>query len=104
MATKTKQWADGSSATIQYNGQGDGQIIITSDPNEHYEARSMQITVKTTDGSGIQRIVTANQVAKHRIDLSAAVVTASNQTYSGTAKTPTPTVTLNGFTVPSSGY
>lgn len=101
---KTKQWADGSSATIQYGGQGDGQIIITSDPNEHYEARSMQITVETTDGSGIQRVVTVNQAAKQRIDLSAAVVTASNQTYSGSAKTPTPTVTLNGNTVPSSGY
>lgn len=38
------------------------------------------------------------------INISAAVVTASNQTYSGRAKTPTPTVTLNGSTVPSSGY
>ena len=104
MATKTKQWADGSSATIQYGGQGDGQIIITSDPNNHYEARSMQITVVTSDGSGIQRVITVNQAAKQRIDLSAAVVTATNQTYSGSAKTPTPTVTLNGSTVPSSGY
>jgi len=42
MATKTKQWADGSSATIQYDGQGDGQIIITSDPNNLFEASSMQ--------------------------------------------------------------
>ena len=101
---KTKQWSDGSSATIQYDGQGDGQIIITSEPNEHYEARSMQITVETTDGSGIQRTVPINQAAKQKIDLSAAVVTASNQTYSGSALTPTPTVTLNGNTVPSSGY
>ena len=104
MATKTKQWADGSSATIQYDGQGDGHIIITSDPNEHYEARSMQITVGTTDGSGIQRVVTINQAAKQRIDLSAAVVTAATQTYSGSALTPTPTVTLNGTTIPSTGY
>lgn len=104
MATKTKQWPDGSSATIQYGGQGDGEIIITSDPNSVYEARSMQITVETTDGSGIQRVVTINQAAKQRIDLSAAVVTASNQTYSGSAKTPTPTVTLNGTTIPSTGY
>ena len=29
---------------------------------------------------------------------------AANQTYSGTAKTPTPTVTLNDVTIPSSGY
>lgn len=105
MATKTKQWADGSSATIQYDGQGDGHIIITSDPNNHYEARSMQITVETTNGSPKQtKTITINQVAKQRIDLSAAVVTAATQTYSGSAKTPTPTVTLNGSTVPSSGY
>lgn len=105
MATKTKQWPTGTgSATIQYGGQGDGQITITSDPNSVYEARSMQITVETTDGSGISRTVTIQQAAKQRIDLSAAVVTASNQTYNGSAKTPTPTVTLNGTTIPSSGY
>lgn len=105
MATKTKQWEDGSSATIQYDGQGDGEIIITSDPNEHYEARSMQITVETTNGSPKQtKAITINQAAKQRIDLSAAVVTAATQTYTGSAQTPTPTVTLNGSTVPSSGY
>lgn len=104
MATKTKQWPDGSSATIQYGGQGDGEIIITSEPNSLYEARSMQITVGTTDGSDIQKTITINQAAKQRIDISAAVVTAATQTYSGSAKTPTPTVTLNGSTVPSSGY
>src|SRR5690606_36803833 len=32
------------------------------------------------------------------------VVTAATQTYSGSAKTPTPTVTLHGSTIPSSGY
>lgn len=105
MTTKTKQWSTGTgSATIQYGGQGDGEIIITSDPNSLYEARSMQIAVETTDGSGIQRTVTINQAAKQRIDLSNAVVTASNQTYSGSAKTPTPTVTLNGTVIPSTGY
>lgn len=105
MATKTKQWTDGSSATIQYDGQGDGQIIITSDPNNHYEARSMQITVETTNGSPKQtKTITINQAAQQRIDISAALVTASNQTYNGSAKTPTPTVTLNGSTIPSSGY
>lgn len=105
MATKTKQWSTGTgSATIQYDGQSDDNIIITSDANSLYEARSMQITVETTDGSGIQRVITINQAAKQRIDLSAAVVTAANQTYSGSAKTPTPTVTLNSSTVPSTGY
>ena len=38
------------------------------------------------------------------IDLSSAVVTATNQTYSGTEKTPAPTVTLNGSIVPNTGY
>ena len=106
MEIKTKQWSVGSgSATIQYDGHGDGNIIITSDANSLYEARNMQITVETTNGSPKQtKTITINQVAKQRIDLSAAVVTASNQTYSGSAKTPTPTVTLNGSTVPSSGY
>lgn len=105
MATKIKQWSTGTgSATIEYTGQGDGQITITSDPNSVYEARSMQITVETTDGSGISRTVTIQQAAKQRIDISAAVVTAATQTYDGGAKTPTPTVTLNGSTVPSSGY
>jgi len=43
MATKTKQWTTGTgSVTIQYGGQGDGQIIITSDPNNLFEASSMQ--------------------------------------------------------------
>lgn len=36
--------------------------------------------------------------------LTNAVVTVSNQTYSGSALTPAPTVTLNGVTVPSTGY
>lgn len=104
MQSKTKQWTDGSIATIQYGGQGDGEIIITSDANNHYEARSMQITVETTDGSGIQKTIAINQAAKQRIDISNAVVTASNQTYNGSAKTPTPTVTLNGNVIPSTGY
>ena len=54
MATKTKSWSTGTgSATVEYTGQGDGEIIITSDANSLYEARSMQIVVGTTDGSGI---------------------------------------------------
>lgn len=104
MQSKTKQWPDGSIATIQYGGQGDGEIIITSDANSLYEPRSMQIVVETTDGSGIQRTITVNQAAKQRIDISNAVVTASTQTYSGSALTPAPTITLDGTIIPSSGY
>lgn len=104
MPTKTITWPDGSTAVLTYGGQGSGPITVRSDPNNHYEARSAQVVVKTTDGSNIQRTITIHQAAKVRIDISNAVVTAANQTYSGTAKTPTPTVTLNGETVPSSGY
>ena len=103
MATTVKQWPDGGSLTIQYDGQGDGEIIVTSDPNTVYEARSMEFTVKTADGS-VSITRTIQQAARQHIDISAAVVTASNQTYSGVAKTPTPTVTIDGTTVPSSGY
>ena len=38
------------------------------------------------------------------IDISTAVVTASAQTYTGSALTPSVTVTLNGNVIPSSGY
>jgi len=105
MATKTIPWQTGTgSITVTYNGNKDGTIVVASDPNNLYEARSKIITVKTTDGSNIQKTVTIQQAAKVRIDISTAVVTAANQTYSGTAKTPTPTVKLNGVTIPSSGY
>lgn len=105
MATKSIAWNTGSgNITVDYGGSGNGTIIITTDSNSLYEARSQQITVKTTDGSDIQRTITIQQAAKVRIDISTAIVTAANQTYSGSAKTPTPTVTLNGETIPLSGY
>lgn len=105
MATKTIAWQTGSgNITVDYGGVGDGTITISSDSNSLYEVRSQQITVRTTDGSDIERTITIQQAAKVRIDISTAIVTAANQTYSGSAKTPTPTVTLNGETIPSSGY
>jgi len=39
-----------------------------------------------------------------RTDISTAVVTASSQTYNGSAHTPTPTVTLNGVTLTTDDY
>lgn len=106
MATKSIAWNTGTgNITLTYNGQGDGNIVITSDPNSLYEARSMQIKVRTTDGSNIERTVTIQQAAKARTDISTAVVTISGTyTYNGVAKTPVPTVTLNGTTIPSTGY
>jgi len=64
MATKTITWPDGTTAVLTYSGQGSGPITVQSDPNNHYEARSAQVTVKTTDGSNISRIVTITQAAK----------------------------------------
>ena len=105
MATKTITWPNGTgNVTVDYTGQGNGTITVTSDSNNLYENRSLQITVETTDGSGISRTLTIQQAANVRIDISTAIVTAASQTYSGSALTPAPTVTLNGATVPSSGY
>lgn len=105
MATKSIAWTTGTgNITLTYTGQGDGTIAVQSDPNNLYEARSAQIIVRTTDGSNIERTITIQQAANVRIDISTAIVTASTQTYSGSALTPTPTVTLNGETIPSSGY
>ena len=64
MATKTITWSDGTTAVLTYSGQGSGTITVQSDPNNHYESRSAQVTVKTTDGSNIQRTVTVTQAAK----------------------------------------
>lgn len=106
MATKTIAWNSGTgNITVTYGGSGDGTAVITSSDNNLYEARSQQVTLQTTAGSPQRTVtVTVAQAAKQRIDLSTAVVTAANQTYSGSALTPTPTVTLNGDTVPSTGY
>lgn len=104
MATTTKTWGTGEgSVTVTYNGSGNGTITVTSSDNNLHEGRSMTFTVKTTDNKKSQTI-TVSQAAKPYIDLSAAVVTAANQTYSGSALTPAVTVTLNGSTVPSTGY
>lgn len=106
MATKTIAWNTGTgNITVVYGGSGDGTATITSSDNNLYEARSQQITFQTTAGSPQRTVtVTVAQAAKQKIDLSNAIVTAANQTYNGSAKTPAPTVVLDGETVPSTGY
>ena len=106
MATKTIAWTSGTgNITVTYDGSGDGTAVIISSDNDLYEARSQEITLRTTAGSPqVTKKVTITQAARVRTDISAAVVTAANQTYSGSALTPTPTVVLNGTTIPSSGY
>lgn len=105
MATKTINWdKGGGSFTVTYGGSGNGTIVVTSDANTLHEARSQSLTVKTTKGGTVEKTITVAQAMKPYIDLTNAVVTAANQTYSGSAKTPTPTVKLNGTTIPSTGY
>lgn len=106
METKSIKWNTGTgNITLTYGGQGDGTISVQSDDNNLFEQRSQTITVKTTAGSPQQtKTVTIVQAARQQIDISTAVVTAANQTYSGSALTPVPTVTLGGETVPSTGY
>ena len=106
MATKIIPWTSGNgNITVNYGGSGNGQIVVRSDDNNLYEQRSQKIVVSTTAGSPQKSVeLTIAQAARQRIDLSAAVVTAAAQTYSGSALTPSPTVTLGGETVPSTGY
>lgn len=106
MATKTIAWNTGTgNITVVYGGSGDGTATITSSDNNLYEERSQQITFQTTAGSPQRTVtVTVAQAAKQRIDLSNAIVTTANQTYNGSALTPVPTITLDGETIPSTGY
>ena len=102
--TKNIAWTTGTgNITVTYDGDGSGTITVSSDANNLHSDRSQSFTVRTTDGA-VSRTVSISQVAKPYIDLSTAVVTAATQTYSGSALTPTPTVTLDGSTVPSTGY
>lgn len=67
MATKNIAWGQGSgSINIEYTGQGNGTIVITSDPNNLGVERTKQIEVNTTDGS-VSRRITIVQEANYRI-------------------------------------
>lgn len=43
MAATTKQWQDGGSLTVTYEGSGDGSAVFTSEPNEGID-REMDVT------------------------------------------------------------
>lgn len=104
MAIKQIAWNKGTgSITVDYNGHGDGIVTVSSDNNNLYEERSQKITIKTIDGSKSVEL-TVKQQARVKIDISDAIVTASTQTYDGSAKTPVPTVSLNGNVIASSNY
>lgn len=53
MATKSVAWQKGSgNITLSPNmGQGNGTVVVSSDPNDVYEDRSQTITFTATAGS-----------------------------------------------------
>lgn len=64
MATKVIQWNEGSgNITLTYTGEGDGTIVVSSDMNDLDVSRSQQITIKTTQGGTVSRVVTVRQAA-----------------------------------------
>jgi len=57
MATKVIPWTNGNgNITLDYDGQGDGTIVVTSDDNNLNVARQQTITVKTTNNLVSQTI------------------------------------------------
>ena len=65
MATKSIAWNTGTgNITLTYQGQGDGTIIVSSDPNNLGSVRSQVINIKTTAGSPVvTRELTVSQAA-----------------------------------------
>ena len=51
MAYKQFNWPDGGTVNIVFNGEGNGALTISSTKNTTKNARSMDITLKTTDNS-----------------------------------------------------
>lgn len=52
MATKSIAWATGDgNITMTYQGYGDGDVTVSSDPNNLDTARSQTITIETTAGN-----------------------------------------------------
>lgn len=49
MAKLVKQWNDGESLTVTYDGDRDGSAVVTSGVNESID-REQEITVQTTFG------------------------------------------------------
>lgn len=71
MATVTIPWTSGSgNITLNYTGQGDGTIVVTSSDNDLDVARSQTITIKTTAGGVVTRTATINQAAGPNFRLS----------------------------------
>lgn len=62
MATKSIAWQTGTgNITLTYSGQGNDTVVVTSDENDVYEARSQTVSISTTLGGSITRQVTITQ-------------------------------------------
>ena len=63
MSTKSIAWSTGSgNITLTYQGQGNGTIVVQSDPNNLGISRSQTITVETVGGA-ITKNLTVSQAA-----------------------------------------
>ena len=55
---KTIPWENGSgSITVNYKGNGNGIITITSDPNDLYQQRQQTVQVSTLIGSIVRNVL-----------------------------------------------
>lgn len=67
MATRTIAWGTGEgNIYLDYTGNGNGNIVFTSDPNNLGVPRSKQIVVKTADNE-VSRQLTINQEANYQL-------------------------------------
>ena len=67
MATRTIAWETGEgNIYLDYTGNGNGNIVVTSDPNNLGVPRSKQIVVKTADNA-VSRQLTINQEANYQL-------------------------------------
>lgn len=61
MATKSIAWTTGTgNITLQYSGQGDDTVVVSSDPNNLYQARSQTLTFTSLDNT-LSQSVTVTQ-------------------------------------------
>lgn len=57
------KWEMGSGyITVNYNGNKDGEIVISSDPNENWEKRTQQIRVTSSHNPSLFRTITIHQL------------------------------------------
>ena len=64
MAQKKIAWNTGTGfITLNYTGQRNGTILVSSDPNNLYVERQQNVTVRTTN-SAVSRTIKIKQSAK----------------------------------------